>query len=136
MTPAAIRKFVALASISGVVRCNSNMAYGSSKAQPRALHDKRRFARRRVNRPVKIATFTRHQIAATVCDLSPVGCGLVSSDRVVVGSFVEIVFDERIRPAGWVTWSRSGAFGVDFDYPLVPAAFEQILTEASTPRVP
>ncbi|WP_416221845.1 PilZ domain-containing protein [Sphingomonas sp. S1-29] len=110
------------------------MAYGSAKARPDASEDKRRFARRKVLRRVRIATLTRHQIAATVRDLSPVGCGLVTNERVAVGSFVEVVFDERIRPAGWVTWSRNGALGVDFDYPLVPAAFEQILIESSPAR--
>lgn len=83
---------------------------------------------------MRVATLTRQQIAATVCDLSPVGCGLVTNDRVAVGSFVEVVFDERIRPAGWVTWSRNGGIGVNFDYPLVPAAFEQILIESSSAR--
>ncbi|UUL82414.1 PilZ domain-containing protein [Sphingomonas qomolangmaensis] len=107
------------------------MAYGLAKARPDAFYDKRQCARRQVRRTVEIATLTRHQIAATVCDLSRVGCGLVTNDHVAVGSFVEIVFDERIRPAGWVTWSRNGAFGVDFDYPLVPAAFEEILIESS-----
>lgn len=124
-----------LGSIMDVARCDLDMAYGSANVHPHASLDKRRFARRKVRRSVSVATLAQHRIAATVCDLSPVGCKLVANDRVAVGSFVEVIFDERIRPAGWVAWSRDGTFGVDFDYQLVPAAFEQILIESSPASV-
>lgn len=101
------------------------------KRRPEAFHDKRRFARQRVSRAVSIVTLTRPQLAADVRDLTPSGCGLVTDHRIAIGSFVDVVFDQRIRTAGWVTWSRDGALGVDFDYPLVPAAFEHILLESS-----
>lgn len=58
------------------------------------------------------------------------GCKVAIDRPMSVGSFVEIVFNDAIRTAGWVAWSRGQEFGVDFEYQLAPAAVDQLLNQA------
>lgn len=123
---------VRFGSISRLVRLMGYMNHDPHRTLGTAGLNRRRVVRHPVDRAAIITGLAKPELPVIVRDLSSVGCGLVANGGVLVGSFIDVILDQRIRTSGWVAWCQDGALGVDFDYPLAPAAVEQILLESGS----
>jgi len=92
--------------------------------------DDRKADRRRLELAVTIQSTNLPPEPARMTDLSPLGCGIATTARLHVGSYLTVLIPGFTTVEGWVAWRKPDCLGLDFSHQLPAKVVDHVVRSA------